>query len=120
MGLCGVIGVIGVIVRRVTFDRCRTPSPYHPITLTPYDPMTLRAINADQLCQDWEMVGTGVTADPGGEGAEVRGVPDIVDPQQGWQGEIPQWMAAIRQVREPCRQRETGAASRRTKGVDQT
>src|ERR687897_1912706 len=66
------------------------------------------------------MVRTGVAADPGGEGAEVRGVPDIVDPQQGWQGEFAQGMAAIGQVREPCRQRETGATSSCTEGVDQT
>jgi hypothetical protein len=31
----GGIGGTGGIDRRVTLHRCRAPSPYHPITLTP-------------------------------------------------------------------------------------
>jgi hypothetical protein len=50
--------------------------------------MTLRAINAFKLGQDRQVVRAGVATDPGGEGAEMRGVPDIVDSEQGRQGDL--------------------------------
>jgi hypothetical protein len=57
--------------------------------------MTLRAIDAHQLGQNRQVVRAGVAADPGGEGAEMRGVPDVVDPQQRRQRELAQGMTAI-------------------------
>ena len=81
--------------------------------------MTLRAINAYELGEHRQMVRAGGAADPGGEGAEMRGVPDIVDPQQRRQGKLAQGMPAIGQVGEPRRQREPRPASRRAEGIDQ-
>jgi hypothetical protein len=88
------------------------PSPYHP--------MTLRAINAFKLGQDRQVVRAGVATDPGGEGAEMRGVPDIVDSEQGRQGELTQWMSEVGQVLESRRQCETVATTSSAEGVDQS
>src|SRR5918993_4511528 len=68
-----------------------------PITPSPYHPMTLRAIDPNQLREYRQVVRTGVAADPRGEGAEVRGVPDVIDSKQGWQAKLAQRMPAIGQ-----------------------
>jgi hypothetical protein len=65
------------------------------------------------------MVGARVIADPGIKGAEVRGVPDIIDPEQRWQREIAKPVATIREMGEPGGNGEAGAASSCPKGIDQ-